>query len=632
MTPFTAPPMVPMIDHHDPAYWPNLLIAPYLCPDYVVIVAMSFLLAAWELRRRARATGEIVLAIVAKTPAIAFAVLAVAGIVASTLLVCFAPRYLAQSLPLVYLLLGFGLFGNGQRQRWKYAVLFSIVAVNLTNQYGQLFPSLADGPGIRHSEPEKAYERSHEYERFQDATIHAVRWLESNAPHAELLVTGPFGHILGDPRFGYVQTPLNVACVGMKQNVFPHVRGPEEVAFHDPVYVRDRYANRSILAAIEPGDEILFDDGRSPPLQIFRKRWQTTLPSNAEAVEPWLDARGWMGASVVDRIRHRLAALRWAGREQQASDELDHFVKTFPESFELRAMWISTVIAAGEAADAEALLRQARVDFPTVAWFPASLARLLLAQNRSQEAVEPIETSLRLAPDTPEILAILAELRDRQGRWKEAEAIYRSLADQSDDPALLRQFGDLLLREGNPSDALVYLNKAASRSPDDVQIQRLAVRALMTLGRPMEAVPRLQKVLHANPTDPESLLALGFALQQAGETKEAVSILRKLSSTRPEARNLLAWILATDPNPAIRNGAEALTLALELQKDQGDQAPEVLDTLAAAYAEVGRFEEAAATQDRFLRLIARTATDERLREVRRRLDLYRTRQAYRQPP
>ena len=53
-------------------------------------------------------------------------------------------------------------------------------------------------------------------------------------------------------------------------------------------------------------------------------------------------------------------------------------------------------------------------------------------------------------------------------------------------------------------------------------------------------------------------------------------------------------MLATSPNPRLRNGAEAIELARRAEQLTGGKNPVVLRTLAAAYAEAERFTEALA--------------------------------------
>ena len=63
----------------------------------------------------------------------------------------------------------------------------------------------------------------------------------------------------------------------------------------------------------------------------------------------------------------------------------------------------------------------------------------------------------------------------------------------------------------------------------------------------------------------------------------------------PDALDGLAWILSTDANPEFRNGTEAVKMAEQACKLTGQQDPAKLKTLAAAYAETGRFDDAVNT-------------------------------------
>ena len=66
--------------------------------------------------------------------------------------------------------------------------------------------------------------------------------------------------------------------------------------------------------------------------------------------------------------------------------------------------------------------------------------------------------------------------------------------------------------------------------------------------------------------------------------------------------NCLAWVLATCPEASVRNGAEAVELARRAVKLSDGREPAILGTLAAAYAEAGRFPEAVQTARKALEL------------------------------
>ena len=84
----------------------------------------------------------------------------------------------------------------------------------------------------------------------------------------------------------------------------------------------------------------------------------------------------------------------------------------------------------------------------------------------------------------------------------------------------------------------------------------------------------------------------------------------------------LAWMLATHPDPGVRNGEEALQLARRTCDATGNQAPNFLDTLAAACAETGRFAEAVTVARRAVDLMKASGDQPKLRELENRLRLY----------
>ena len=80
----------------------------------------------------------------------------------------------------------------------------------------------------------------------------------------------------------------------------------------------------------------------------------------------------------------------------------------------------------------------------------------------------------------------------------------------------------------------------------------------------------------------------------------------RLAPDSPIVLNNLAWILAANPDSRLRNGPEAVTLAERACQLTEFRQPMFIGTLAAAYAEAGRFEDAvkAAEQARDLAVAA----------------------------
>ena len=101
--------------------------------------------------------------------------------------------------------------------------------------------------------------------------------------------------------------------------------------------------------------------------------------------------------------------------------------------------------------------------------------------------------------------------------------------------------------------------------------------------------------VNLTPNDLEARRNHALALQQTGQSAAAVAAWRaalQLASDQPDLLNNLAWLLATDRDDTVRNGAEAVTLASRACELTGRQQPALLGTLAAAFAEAKQFSEA----------------------------------------
>ena len=96
--------------------------------------------------------------------------------------------------------------------------------------------------------------------------------------------------------------------------------------------------------------------------------------------------------------------------------------------------------------------------------------------------------------------------------------------------------------------------------------------------------------------------------------------------------NNTAWVLATNPNASVRNGTEAVELAERALKLSGGNEPAILGTLAAAYAEAGRFAEALATAHKALELAKRRNNQALADILRARIALYEAGKPYYESP
>ena len=121
---------------------------------------------------------------------------------------------------------------------------------------------------------------------------------------------------------------------------------------------------------------------------------------------------------------------------------------------------------------------------------------------------------------------------------------------------------------------------------------------------------------------------------EAGQTREAVQCFQDALEIDPdstEALNNLAWIMAANCDPAIRNGARAVEYAERACRLTQFKQTTMVGTLAAAYAEAGRFTDAAATAEKACALAAQNGEQGLLDKNRQLLELYRTEKPYHEP-
>jgi len=173
----------------------------------------------------------------------------------------------------------------------------------------------------------------------------------------------------------------------------------------------------------------------------------------------------------------------------------------------------------------------------------------------------------------------------------------------------------------------------------NVMVHFLLGKALMDEGKINESVPQLNEALEVTPRFAMQITPwfgeihceLAMACESQGKIQEAIDHYHEAirsSPDQPEAFNNLAWLLATCPDPRFRNGADAVRLAERACEVTHYQKTIYLGTLAAAYAETGRFDEAVATVQRAIALAEASGEQNLLQRNRELLELYRARRAY----
>jgi tetratricopeptide (TPR) repeat protein len=193
-------------------------------------------------------------------------------------------------------------------------------------------------------------------------------------------------------------------------------------------------------------------------------------------------------------------------------------------------------------------------------------------------------------------------------------------------------YATTLLAEGRLADAEPHLRQAVAIDPRLAEAQLALGVALVTERRFDEGVPHLRQALALEPDFVEAHRNLGEAYAAQGAMKDAVRHYDAALRLRPDdvmLLNRIGWILATSTADELRDGPRARALAERaVQVTQGMDA-ESLDTLAAAQAETGQFNQAVETIRRALDR-AKTNRNEMVPELEHRRSMYQRHQAFRQ--
>jgi tetratricopeptide (TPR) repeat protein len=177
----------------------------------------------------------------------------------------------------------------------------------------------------------------------------------------------------------------------------------------------------------------------------------------------------------------------------------------------------------------------------------------------------------------------------------------------------------LLLDTGRVNQALPLFESALEKDPGNPQLHFNLGLTWARKGDWSAAAGSFERAAQLSPNLVAAHVLLGSSLEHTGDfggASKAYDEALVLDPANVQAANSLAWLLATAPDAEDRDGARAVELARGVVAIRSNAA--TLDTLAAALAEAGRFEEAVAVAEAAVQannvaaMIARPVLDARL--------------------
>ncbi|MEE9294379.1 MAG: tetratricopeptide repeat protein [Phycisphaerae bacterium] len=256
-----------------------------------------------------------------------------------------------------------------------------------------------------------------------------------------------------------------------------------------------------------------------------------------------------------------------------------------------------------------------------------NLGSALSVQGRVDEAMSHYRQALQLDAGHDRAHYNLGIALSAQGLLDEAISHFRrALHIRPDHAEAHNKLGLTLGLHGMLDQAIDHYRQALQLAPDHPKAHYNLGNALSAKGKPDEAIDHYRQALRNEPSYADAHHYLGVALVTTGRLQEALQRFEEAARLNPEwpaPLNGAAWILATHPDPNIREANRAILLAERAARLTKHEDPRILDTLAAAYAAAGRFERAEASARAALALISPTKDEETADRIRRRLDLYR---------
>ena len=277
--------------------------------------------------------------------------------------------------------------------------------------------------------------------------------------------------------------------------------------------------------------------------------------------------------------------------------------------------------------------------------------RAILHRSKSNlpEAMADLDKAISMAPRDPMTLLQRAEVALDREDVKSAKEDFRIATQVAPQIINLEMViglrSRIALAENRIADAINDAQMLSDRSPTN-PFHRLRLASLFTMdNRPRKAIDVLSELLQTDPENVAALRSRGDALLSVGDHQKAIedyeSAIKSVGQIeidtadefqKQEAAgiyNNLSWVLATSPNDKVRNGPRSLELAEKAAALSNYEAPHILSTLAAAFAEAGNFEKAVEWSEKAVEL-GDEENHEQLEQLELELESYRKGEAWRE--
>jgi protein O-mannosyl-transferase len=234
------------------------------------------------------------------------------------------------------------------------------------------------------------------------------------------------------------------------------------------------------------------------------------------------------------------------------------------------------------------------------------LAETFVSRGKNEDALPHFSEAARLKPENAQYQNDLAVTLVALGKGSEALPFYaRAVQLEPGNAQFQNNFATALLRAGDMKAAEAHYRAAIADDPKLAEPYSNLGALLFARQQYIGAASIFGEAVRLSPTNAGIHFNAGLVYLKAHRIGDARTEFAEAARLRPDWTDPLvaeSWALATSNDAQERNGAEAVKLAEKAADLTGHKQPAILNTLAAAYAESGRFDDALATANRALEL------------------------------
>jgi tetratricopeptide (TPR) repeat protein len=410
-----------------------------------------------------------------------------------------------------------------------------------------------------------------------------------------------------------------------------------------------------VAAALAAYERAMKIDPDYAPGQV---NWGRLLLENgriAEAVARFERAVALDAANVEGWLKLGQAQLQL--RDVAAADSaLRRAVALAPDHPEVRSALASVCHASGRKAEAQEHARLAKekagsvpvadprleldVD-PVTADDHVNAALARLKTDQLDQAEPLLRRALAIQPRSAPAWGGLATVYMKRNDFGNAEKAARESIRVSPTVDAELTLAGALYFSGRKKESADSMLAAARLAPADVEVHVKAATILSEVGRLPDAIEMLETVVAVRPDDEAARLQLVVTLRSLAVEQihgrlcaEGIATMRRALAAKPDhypVERDLALLLATLAVKGARDGEEAVRLAEHALQGR-EHRPLILDALAAAYAETGRFDDAVRCIERGLERLRADHKPADVKTFEARLRLYQEKKPLRIAP